>query len=330
MPAFAAAGQTISFSDINTRLGRPAESTISLDDSELRITANVATASTTISIYDHVAGTSRSNFVISSNTLGYDLKAHCDTDGYSAGKAYVTLTINSNVYVGGNGGATGTYSTANWALNVAGFTAGDKITITNNGYILGQGGAGGGSGAPPGNNGGNAIRIGSTGVTLINNGTIKGGGGGAPGGLNSTVSLGSKFNRYTGYGVGGNGGGGAGYPAGAGVASSTVTTDSRGGTMTLGASNAGTTFLGGQGGAAVGYGTPGNGANGGDLGAAGGNTYTYVGNPYYGLTGYSSAQPGWGGNPGWAIYYDSPTVRDATVYTNTATVGAIGYGGIYG
>jgi hypothetical protein len=56
--------------------------------------------------------------------------------GYVAGKSDITITINSGVYL---------YATAvgNYGLNLTGGTAGDTLTIVNNGFIMGQGGAGG-------------------------------------------------------------------------------------------------------------------------------------------------------------------------------------------
>jgi hypothetical protein len=334
MPAFAAAGQQISFSSINTRLGRSATSPISLGDSELRTTAKAIGATAQISIFNNVSGAARTNLVISSNTTGYDLKAQCDADGYSAGKSYITVTINSEVYIGGNGGVQGTYSTSSWAFNVAGFSDGDRIVITNNGNILGQGGNGGGSGLQPGGMGGNAMRIGFPGVTVINNGTISGGGGGGAGGGNSSARLGSPFSggRYDGYGIGGKGGGGAGYPAGTGVIGGTVTTTSRGGTATAPSSADGTTLTGGLGSAAVGFGTPGAGASGGNIAQPGGTTslsFPFFG-PGLGYPGYGPSPAGYGGNAGWGIYYDTVSIQNAVIVTNNATISALGYGGIYG
>jgi len=91
-----------------------------------------------------------------------------------------------------------------------------KLTIENNGAILGRGGNGGNGGlgysynaiahATDGTVGGVAVHLESD-ITLINNGTLSGGGGGG-GGAEGYV--------HTGTAYGGGGGGGGGRPYGAG------------------------------------------------------------------------------------------------------------------
>lgn len=337
MAILATPGQTISFADINTALGRSPTASISLNDTELRTTAQNVTSEAPINMYDHIAGKGRCKLTISSNTTGYDLKAQCDNDGYVAGKTYVSLVINADVYVGGNNSGTGLYTTDNWALNVNGFTTGDTVNITNNGFILGKGGTGGGTSASPGGLGGNAVRIGFAGVTIINNGTIKGGGGGGAGGRNGSIRLGGKFNQYTGFAQGGLGGGGAGYPGGSGVASFTfiLFSNSPSSLASVAASSDGTTLLGGA--ASSWGGTSGtlatNGGNGGDVGQAGTSTYATEIFGYVGASGYPIGLTGYGGNPGWSIYYDAYAIQtSATLINNAAegSIGGIGWGGVYG
>ena len=55
--------------------------------------------------------------------------------GYRAGSTDVTVTVNSGIYL---------YSTdtATPALTITGATAGDTVTLVNNGFIIGKGGQG--------------------------------------------------------------------------------------------------------------------------------------------------------------------------------------------
>jgi hypothetical protein len=128
------------------------------------------------------------NYIFSSNTTQTTVSPALLT-GYKAGKTRLTITVNSGVYV---------YSTdtAVAGLTISGFSAGDTVSIINNGFILGKGGNGGNAnpltaGSSPGFNGGPALSLGY-GISLTNNSYIAGGGGGGGGSL------------------GGGGGGGAG------------------------------------------------------------------------------------------------------------------------
>jgi hypothetical protein len=110
------------------------------------------------------------------------------------------VTINSGVTIGSS--STGTYA----FVVSSSFPAATKITITNNGYIVGKGGNGGywislGGSVSSAENGGPAF-IAQRAVTMYNYGTIGGGGGG---GGRSWYA-----NPYGSLG----GGGGAGYPGG--------------------------------------------------------------------------------------------------------------------
>lgn len=135
---------------------------------------------------------------ISSNSTALTITP-ADVSGYVAGQARVQLNIDSGAYL---------YCTSgSGALIISGFTAGDQISIVNNGYIIGCGGDGGkyyDGGLPtvnnPGGNGGPAITT-SCDLIIQNNGYIAGGGGGGRSG-NGGVS--------EGYTAGGGGGGGAG------------------------------------------------------------------------------------------------------------------------
>jgi len=118
--------------------------------------------------------------------------------GYAAGITDVTITVNSGVYV---------YSTdtATPALTITGATAGDTVTLVNNGFIIGKGGNGtetAGFNASNGSPGGPAMSLGYN-ISITNNSFIAGGGGG--GGAGPFPS-----NALTGGGAGGGNGGGSG------------------------------------------------------------------------------------------------------------------------
>ena len=122
--------------------------------------------------------------------------------GYAAGTSDVTITINGGVYL---------YSTSTGTpgLTLSGGTAGDTVTIVNNGFILGMGGAGrtGNGSAGNGNAAGLALQLGFNTTVNNTNGSayIAGGGGG-----------GASRNGGGGGGAGGANGGGSTSGGGAG------------------------------------------------------------------------------------------------------------------
>ena len=126
------------------------------------------------------------NLTISANTKNYNIFSN-KGGTYSAGLSDITLTINSGIIVGST-------STSTYGLDTGtGWTTGDTITIVNNGYIVGKGGAGSTPTA-----GGPALHVQY--ATSINNGSgyiYSGGGGGAQGQIGTV---------YSGYGGGGGGG----------------------------------------------------------------------------------------------------------------------------
>ena len=188
---------------------------------------------------------------IASNTQNYDIYTQASASpSYVAGTTDLTVTVNPGVVVGSS--TTGTY-----AMSVpSSFTAGDTVTIVNNGTIIGRGGNGGPGGTfasgggvgGAGGVGGNALYA-NYATVFTNNGTLSGGGGGGAGGR-------------AGYGKGGGGGGGAGNPGGSGAA---------GGAAPLpgGTGAAGSLTAGGGGGASH-PGPAGAGGAGGGQGANGG------------------------------------------------------------
>lgn len=225
---------------------------------------------------------------ISANQTNYVLNT-AKVAGYTAGIMDVTLVINSGVYISGS-------STGGYALDVdTSWAGGDTISIVNNGFIVGMGGAGGaGSGwaaGSAGGPGGPAFRA-QRPVNLTNNGTIGGGGGGGGGGqgrYTSTVEKGVTSYYWTG---GGGGGGGrssivanSGAGAAGGSANATYTRAAAAGAI-------GTSSAGGAGGLgavssaplAATAGTGGTGSSWGVSGAAGGagSGLISAGGPYMG------------------------------------------------
>jgi len=108
------------------------------------------------------------------------------------------ITIDSGVTVSGNTTTPIDINGKNSFTINSGYHVKSRITVINNGTIIGSGGQGGNGNK--GGNGGNAMSINSK-IILVNNGDIIGGGGG-------------------GGGCAGGGGGGAGIPAGKGGAGS--------------------------------------------------------------------------------------------------------------
>lgn len=209
----------------------------------------------------------------------------------------VSLTINSGIYLYAT-------TTSNYALDVGGFASGSNITIVNNGFIAGKGGAGnstagtaygpsgGGTSAGAGGDGGPALRVQAmSGVTVsINNtsGQINGGGGGGGGG--SCVLYWDGVSGYSsGGGSGGGGRCGASY-----AAPGEVGQVSWGGNAWGNYGNPGTRSSAGAGGTGglVYPGTQGgNGGSGGDWGA-GGSAGQAAGSGYTELFGAGGSSSG--------------------------------------
>ena len=126
---------------------------------------------------------------------------------YVSGQTEVTITVNSGAYVGST-------SISTPAFTVSGFSNQDKVTIINNGIILGCGGKGGNNTGWPsstsGDNGGTAILL-NYACTIVNNGTIAGGGGGGGGGRGGKTRGGRPYTLGRGGGGGGLAPGGGGY-----------------------------------------------------------------------------------------------------------------------
>jgi hypothetical protein len=236
---------------------------ISLNDAAVRTLAGVASGAI-IMPTDFYGKSNRvtSAITISANTQNYVLGTSKVT-GYSAGKTDVTLTINSGIYVGSS-------STGGIGLDVdTSWTAGDTVTIINNGYIVGCGGNGGkGRGsyadsATGGAGGGPALKV-QRATSITNNGLVGGGGNGGGGG-NFGFTGGKDSVTYG----GGGGGGGQGYNGGAGGAGGSYGADFSGG-----GGSPGSTAGGGDGGGGGGGGAAGSSSGGGGGGWGGGNCTT--------------------------------------------------------
>lgn len=196
------------------------------------------------------------NLIISSNQTNANLRSLAIAAGWDQNSKLIA-TINSGIYISSN-------STGTPALTIYGSFPGG-VDLTNNGFIIGMGGAGGTSQtanmstAPAAaGSGGPALSVSSP-VRFTNTGTIAGGGGGGGGGA-------SRFGTTT-FIVASGGGGGGGRSGQA---------NSAGGTAAIGSyqganGNPGTVSGAGAGGSGGSSGSVwgGNGGNGGDWATAG-------------------------------------------------------------
>jgi len=256
-------GQSIEL-ELNSTYGTGGFAKISMNDNAARNLAQKSSGIIKMSDFYGKSAIVSVSLTISSNTTNYILKNNVGS-GYVAGKSNITLTINSGVYLYST-------STSTPALTISGFTAGDIITVINNGVIMGMGGQGGdcgqaasggyfignfqygsgGNGYP----GGPALSTNFT-ITLKNNGIIGGGGGGGGGG--------NGFSGGKSYAAGSTGGGGR--PNGPVGANPWLATD---GTYPTGNGTAGTLTSPGSGWIDTDpYNPVGSSGAGGNLGAAG-------------------------------------------------------------
>lgn len=266
---------------------------------------------------------------ISSNQTNLNLRTWALANGWN-GTVAAIITIASGVYVYAT-------TTAGAGLTINGSWPGG-ITVINNGYIMGKGGAGGMAPSMPvgweganGNSGGPAMSLGIS-CTIQNNSYIGGGGGG-----------GASAAGYIGAGGGGGAGGGAGGGldggnrsaaaaggAGGGVGAAgsrgpTIVTDYYYGVDAVGAGGGGGGIMPGAGGAGGGSGqalaVDGNNNNnsGGFGGGAGGGGGGFIGTYNVetggaggsgglggaGAAGFGAGGGGWGAAGGNAVYVDT-------------------------
>ena len=238
---------------INVELGYSGTAQISLNDSAVRTL--LAVPSGAISLNNAYGKANAFTLTISANQTNANLRTLAVNAGWNQ-TVKVNATINSGIYVSSN-------STATPALTVSGSFPGG-VTLTNNGFIVGMGGAGGPGNTGAGSAGGLALSV-STAITIDNtNGTVAGGGGGGAGNNGQWTDGGEVPQTYTTGGGGGGGGRSSNAANSAGGAGG-------GGTNGNGASgNPGTVSAAGTGGAgATGTQNGGTGGTGGGWGTSG-------------------------------------------------------------
>ena len=219
-----------------------------------------------------LAGGFAFNYVISADTANFNVRTAAIAAGWDGiAPLKATVMVNAGVYVYSTSTASPAFDTG------TPFPSGSTITLINNGYIYGMGGAGatGGRSIPPspmaetpaaGSSGGPALNA-QAAITVVNIGVIAGGGGGGGGGGGAYRDSGGWFNSG-----GGGGGGGQGYNGGA-----LGSGGSAGGAGTIAAANGNAGTAGsktangtaGSGGASGGGEVGGDGGNGAALGATG-------------------------------------------------------------
>lgn len=162
-----------------------------------------------------LAGGFAFNYAISADTANFNVRTAAIAAGWDGiAPLKATVMVNAGVYVYSTSTASPAFDTG------TPFPSGSTITLINNGYIYGMGGAGatGGRSIFPsptaetpaaGSSGGPALNA-QAAITVVNIGVIAGGGGGGGGGGGAYRDSGGWFNSG-----GGGGGGGQGYNGGA-------------------------------------------------------------------------------------------------------------------
>lgn len=215
------------------------------------------------------AGLVTINLVIAANTLNYNIKAAAIATGWNGTTpANCTVTVNSGVVVGSS-------STSAYAMDTGtGWPAGTQLSLNNNGYVIGVGGAGAPVGSPgvitAGLAGGPSLYLRYP-ITITNGaGYIYSGGGG--GGSGGQVWFVNSLNSHTpgGYYQPYAGGGGAGYYGGAAGAGMVAPYDPLPGGISVGGAGGNRVAAGGALNVAGAVGSGVNGCGGGGGGANGG------------------------------------------------------------
>lgn len=250
----------ISFNNINVELGVAGTTQASLGQTSYRNLAGVASGQ--ISMSNFYGKANQFAFTISSNQTAANLATLATAAGWN-GSSQLIATIGSGVYLSSN-------STGTPGLTVSGSFPGG-VSLINNGFIIGMGGAGGRGGGTnagaAGSAGGLALSV-SSAISITNNGTIGGGGGGGGGGAARYLNF--YGNNYWGGGGGGGGRSGATNSAGGGGGPGYIPTDP-GLNVSGSAGGSGTSSAAGSGGAGANQDgrVGGNGGNGGGWGSSG-------------------------------------------------------------
>ena len=219
-----------------------------------------------------LAGGFAFNYVISADTANFNVRTAAIAAGWDGiAPLKATVMVNAGVYVYSTSTASPAFDTG------TPFPSGSTITLINNGYIYGMGGAGatGGRSISPspmaetpaaGSSGGPALNA-QAAITVVNIGVIAGGGGGGGGGGGAYRDSGGWFNSGGGGGGGGQGynGGALGSGGSAGGAGTVAAADGNAGTAGSKTANG----TAGSGGASGGGEVGGDGGNGAALGATG-------------------------------------------------------------
>ena len=287
----------ISLNQIHVEAGGSSGTTASLNDADIRGLIGKSSGAQ-MSFNEWYGAANTFTYTISSNTQELNLTSTYFTNVGWNGSSNIILTIGSGVYIWSDNTTTAGMTIAS-SLN-------GKLTIVNNGYIIGKGGAGGGGSGnfnQAGFAGGPAIANSATGVSITNasGAYIAGGGGG--GGANSIGPTGGG-----GCAGGGQGGalfttaGGAGGAVGlAGADGAKYGSNSIASSKGGGAGGGGgiyytdptSTGYSGAGGGRILTGTGGNGANNNfanNAGGSGGNAGGNSSNTYYAGGGYGAGR----------------------------------------
>lgn len=287
----------ISLDDIHVEAGGTTGTTASMNDSDIRgLTAAAGrTINSTLGgdtdFSDYYGASSEVNLGDISTTQinGQDQLQQITVSTYISSGG--TLRVPSSMWIWSD------------STSVAAMIIDIPCTVINEGKIIGKGGAGGqgtfaSGGIRSGGNGGPAISVTSTGVTIENSsGAYIAGGGGGGGGYQNASNPGDDYRGGGGGAGGGAGGNGKGYSAGSG-----------GVLNATGANGGGTATVYAVGGGAGGAGGPSSslaGAGGGRIlpgvgGTAPAPNYSYLtAGGSAGNAGYSAGSSHAGGGGGW-------------------------------